>query len=213
MPDRLPVRSPPTTDDPIIDSSIHGIVLAAGISSRYGPENKLLQEIDGVPIVRQAVESLLVAGLDEVVVIVGHESDAVREVLEDVDIRICENETYKAGQSTSVREGIRATAERDADAVLIALGDMPFVSPMSVRILLTAYERWEVSALAAAYNGRRGNPVLFDAGHIDALTDLCGDVGGLEILLAADDAVLVETDDPGVLRDVDEPADIPEGEN
>lgn len=207
--DPFPVRLPPSADDAALDAAVHGIVLAAGTSSRFGEANKLLQRVDGEPIVRQVVSTLLETDLAEVVVVVGHEADAVRDALSDVDVRIRENDAYEAGQSTSVREGVRDAAERGSDAVLVALGDMPFVSPASVTALLTAYEDWDSTVLAAAWDGRRGNPVLFDARHFDALTDVGGDIGGREILLTANDAALVETGDPGVRRDVDEPTDMP----
>lgn len=207
-----PVRSPPAADEQLTEVAVHGVVLAAGTSSRYGAENKLLQRVDGEPIVRRAARTLLEAGVEEVVAVVGHEADAVREALDGLDVRLRENEAYEAGQSTSVREGVRDAADWDADAVLIALGDMPFVAPASVTALLRAYEAWDASALAAAYEGQRGNPVLFDARHFDALADVDGDVGGRDILLTADDAALVETGDPGVRRDVDEPSDLPDGD-
>ncbi|QLG60309.1 nucleotidyltransferase family protein [Halorarum salinum] len=209
----LPIRSPPVTADGTFTASVSGIVLAAGTSVRFGDENKLLQQIDGEPIIHRVVGTLLQTDLTGVGVVLGHEANAVRDALSELDVQILENEAFTSGQSSSVRAGVRYAARRESDAVLVALGDMPFVSSSSITSLLTAYETWESSALAAAYDGERGNPVIFDAQHFDALTKVGGDVGGREILLTADDAALVETNDPGVRRDVDDPTDLPGPDN
>ena len=91
---------------------------------------------------------------------------------------------------------------------MFALGDMPDVVPSSVDALIDAYGAGAGDALAAAHEGERGNPVLFDARHFDDLADVDGDVGGREILLDGDASALVETGDPGVVRDVDVPGDL-----
>ena len=91
---------------------------------------------------------------------------------------------------------------------MFALADMPWVTPATVRRLVHAYRAGEGAALVAAFRGERGNPVLWDATHFDALSDQSGDVGGRDLLLSVDGAVLVETGDPGVRRDVDRPPDL-----
>jgi molybdenum cofactor cytidylyltransferase len=203
----LPVVTPPATGTG--EAAVQGVVLAAGTSSRFGEANKLLASVDGEPVVRRAVDALLAAGLPTTVVL-GHEADRVREALAGLEVGFRPNDGYGAGQSTSVREGVHAAADAGADAVLVALGDMPEVSPATVRALVATHERTGRSALAAAHEGTRGNPVLFDRRHFDALTDRTGDVGGRAVLLGAGDGALVETGDPGVLHDVDEPADLAE---
>lgn len=209
----LPVKSPPPVRDTIGESEVWGVLLAAGTSSRFGDRNKLLQEVDGEPMVRRVAETLLGAELAGVVAVLGHESTRVREALEDLNLSLVENEAYAEGQSTSVRTGVSAVVERDADAVLVALGDMPYISPETVTSLVAAYEKGAGSALAAAHEGKRGNPVLFDSRYFDELASVVGDVGGREILRTSDDAVLIETSDPGVRRDVDRPADWPESDS
>ena len=200
---------------------ISGILLAAGTSSRFGSRNKLLAEIDGEPIVCRAATTLTESELDAVTVVVGHEADRVRQTLRDrlsdspqkIPVAIVENPRYCDGQASSVRVGIEAIhasgpggRETDPDAVVFALGDMPFVDSRSVDALLSAYRNGVGDALAAAYNGERGNPVLFDSRHFDDLASVEGDVGGRVILKR--EGTLVETDDPGVRQDVDTPEDV-----
>ena len=199
----LPVVDPPD-DAPRDDRTVVGILLAAGESSRFDGGNKLLATIDGTPMVRRAAETLLQSRVSRVTVVLGHESDRVREALAGLDLDVVENPDYRTGQATSVRAGVAAA--QGADAVLVALGDMPDVDPSSANALIDAYLAGRGDALAAAFEGERGNPVLFDERYVDDLASIQGDVGGRAILL--DDGVLVETGDPGVLRDVDETADL-----
>jgi molybdenum cofactor cytidylyltransferase len=203
---------------------VHGLLLAAGTSSRFGERNKLLATVEGEPVVRHAARSLLGAKVDAITVVVGHEHERVRDALADLveetalsgspTVRFVRAPDYAEGQSRSLRRGIEAIQHLDqtADAVVIALGDMPDVSPATVDCLIAAYEAGAGTALAAAYDGQRGNPVLFDAVHFDELTAIGGDTGGRSVLLTAEDAALVETGDPGVVRDVDRPEDVAEND-
>ncbi|EMA43180.1 nucleotidyltransferase family protein [Halococcus saccharolyticus] len=184
------------------------IVLAAGTSSRFGDENKLLAETEGEALVRRAAATALASPVDEVVVVVGHEASAVREALSGLNVGVVTNDDYEAGQSTSVHAGVVAARERNWDAAVFALGDMPHVDPASIERLLKAYAADHATILAAAYDRKRGNPTLFDAAHFDALAAIEGDTGGRELIVGSDDAALVETDDPGVVRDVDHRDDI-----
>lgn len=195
-------------DEGAPDATVAGVVLAAGTSRRFDGANKLLAELDGQPIVRHAVRSLVAADVafDPLVAVVGHDAGAVRAALADTDADVVDNPEYAAGQATSMRAGLAAAG--DADAALFALGDMPFVLPRSVEGLVRAYRAGVAEALAAAYAGDRGNPVLFGRVNFGALADVEGDTGGRAVLLDGEDGTLVETGDPGVLVDVDEPADL-----
>jgi len=189
-------------------ATVHGVLLAAGTSSRFGRANKLLEPVDGEPLVRHAARTLVRSATDGVTVVVGHEASRVRDAVEDLPVSVRENDAYEAGQSSSVRVGVLAAADAGADAVLIALGDMPDVSTETVDALIESYERGAGTAVAPAHGGQRGNPVLFDSRYFDSLVDVSGDVGGREILLSGDDSVLLDVEDPGTLRDVDRPEDL-----
>jgi len=199
-----------TDQDPVESASVHGVVLAAGTSSRYGERNKLLEPFDGEPLVGHAVRTVRASSVDGVTVVVGHDADRVADAVADLGVDVRRNDAFEAGQSTSVATGVDAARAADADAVLVALGDMPDVAVETIDVLVETYRRGAADALAAACEGRRGNPVLFDGRFFDALATLDGDVGGRRILRTDPDAVAVETGDPGVLRDVDEPGDLSE---
>lgn len=205
----LPVVEGPFEPDDADSTAprVAGVLLAAGTSSRYGGENKLLEAVDGESMVRLATRTLLDAGLQPVVVVLGHEADRVRGALSGLDVVFVENPEYADGQATSVRAGVEALPA-DVDAAVFALGDMPWVSTDTIRLLTEAYRAGAGTALAPAFEGERGNPVLWDARHFDALAGQSGDVGGRDLLYTTADGVLVETADPGVRRDVDRPDDL-----
>ncbi len=213
---------PPTEDGvPIVEppfdgsrseneASVGGVVLAAGTSSRFGESNKLLATVGGEPIVSHAVRTLLNASIEPIVVVLGHEADAVEAAVADFPVETVYNDRYASGQSSSVGVGIAELAANSAvDAAVVALGDMPFVDPDTVGTIVAAYRDGAGEALAAAHDGVRGNPVLFDRRFFEALGRIEGDIGGRRILLESDSAALVAVDDPGVRRDVDESGDLP----
>ncbi len=188
---------------PRTDATVAGVLLAGGLSSRFEGGNKLLADVGGRPVVYNAAATLA-DSLDDVTVVLGHEAGRVREALSDLDVAFTVNDAYAEGQATSVRAGVEAAP--DTDALVLALGDMPFVLPRSIRMLVDAYRAGEGTALAAAYKGQRGNPALFDANRWDALVGAEGDTGGRSLLLS--EGVLVETGDPGVRTDIDSREDL-----
>ena len=195
---------------------ILGVLLAAGTGSRFAdPEadsaNKLLADLDGRPVVAHAARTLADSDLDATVAVVGHDRERVADALpEEVDT--VANPGYEAGQSASVRRGVAVARERDASAVLFALGDMPRVTAGTVDALVATYRDASESApgiVAPRYEGQRGNPVLFDARHFDALADVTGDRGG-RALLDAEPVSWVDVSDLGIHRDVDTERDLRE---
>ena len=208
----FPVVEPPfgESDSSVTgeQSTIVGVVLAAGTGSRFGEENKLLAQWADATLVSHAVETLVQSAVDHVVVVVGDDAKRVRTAISDFEVTVVHNDEYAAGQATSVRRGITAARNYRADVVVFALGDMPTVKAESLDMLVDAYRAGVSDALAAACDGARGNPVLFGHRHFETLADVTGDTGGREILLADDRAALVETGDRGVLVDVDRPDDI-----
>ena len=190
------------------DARVWGVLLTAGTSSRFGAENKLLRRFRGKPLVTHAAESLIASDLDGVTVVLGHDKAAIRRALASYPVKFSVNPAFDAGQSTSVRTGVRDAEDADADAVLVALGDMPSVSVTTVNRLVDAARADLAGIVAAAFDGVRGNPVVFDAAYFDNLLAIDGDQGARRLLLKSEDAVCLETQDPGVLQDVDRPADL-----
>lgn len=192
--------------DPDEQPRVTGVVLAAGTSSRFGEQNKLLATPDGKALVRRAVESVCEV-LSDVVVVLGYDADAVRSEVDDCPVAFVENDAYATGQASSVRRGIE-TVEPSVDGALFALGDMPDVRASSIELLVGAFGAGVGDPVVAAYEGQRGNPVVFGRQYFDRLATVSGDTGGREILQSAPETVLVATGDSGVRRDIDTPAEL-----
>lgn len=188
--------------------AVGGVLLAAGEGTRFEDGNKLLSRVEGEPIVAHATQTLCESDLDGVVVVVGHESTAVREAIEEFDVTVVHNENYREGQSTSVEAALESVRERGWDGTVFALGDMPFVRPKTITRLREAYASESGSIVAATYEQKRGNPVLFGRRHYDELERIDGDRGGRRIIEENENTARVETDDPGVTRDIDYKEDL-----
>lgn len=154
-----------------------------------------------------AAGALVESKIDEVVVVLGHQSRRVAKALDNLPVGFVINERHDRGQSTSVRAGVRAAKRARADAVVIALGDMPFVSPSTVSGLIDRNRETDENVVVPTYRGQRGNPVLFSAEMFEELMSLTGDTGAKQ-LFESTDAVRFETDDFGTRIDIDTPEDL-----
>jgi molybdenum cofactor cytidylyltransferase len=184
---------------------ITGVLLAAGSSARFGTNKLLVPLADGTPLGVAAARRLRAAVARCVAVVRPGDSELV-SLLRAEQLQIVECARAQDGMGASLACGISACA--DADAWLIALADMPFVLPDTIARVAAAL-RAGATLAAPIFQGRRGHPVGFARRFAPSLLALSGDRGA-RILLAQYDAQLtrVACDDPGILRDVDTPADI-----
>jgi molybdenum cofactor cytidylyltransferase len=191
-------------------AEVGGVILAAGRSSRYEAGNKLLATIDGTAVVRQVAETAFESSLSDVVAVLGYESVAVAEALEDLSLSLRHNDDYATGQSASVRHGVDYAQESSWDAALFLLGDMPFVRAETIEALIKAYRTGTATVVVPKHGGARGNPVLFDSCHFDSLASVSGDRGGRDIIETTERTAFIEVEDPGVHWDIDTDADLAE---
>ncbi|GCF15094.1 hypothetical protein Harman_30290 [Haloarcula mannanilytica] len=191
-------------------TTVGGVILAAGQSSRYESGNKLLATIDGKAVVRHVAETACESSLSETVAVLGYESVAVAETLAGLALEERDNDEYAAGQSTSVRHGVDYAQESGWDAALFLLGDMPFVRPGTIERLIDTYRSGTATIVAPGHDGQRGNPVLFDSRHFETLASVSGDRGGRELIETHDGAAVIEVADPGIHRDIDTESDLEE---
>ncbi|MBC7324845.1 MAG: putative selenium-dependent hydroxylase accessory protein YqeC [Moorella sp. (in: Bacteria)] len=188
------------------NGTVGGIVLAAGAGVRYGGGKQLLP-VGGQPLVRQVVGTALAAVPGDVVTVLGHQAEMVAAVLEDLAVNLAYNPDYHRGLSTSLQAGLAALAPRTRAALFI-LADQPGVTPGVLARLVEAYTDSGKKIVVPVYQGRRGNPVLIDRDLWPQILALEGDIGAREIIRAHPvDVLEVEVDCPGILKDIDTPAD------
>lgn len=192
------------SDDEI--PSIGAVVLAAGQSRRMGSVNKLLEVIDGVPLIRRTVETVQASKAGNIVVVTGHESEKVKTALSGLSIVFVHNPNFQQGLSTSLDAGLGALP-RDDSGVLICLGDMPQIKPSHIDALIDQFDPDQGRAIGVPVHlGKRGNPILWARRFFGAMTDISGDVGARHLIGANADLVYeVEFEDTAVLTDLDTP--------
>jgi molybdenum cofactor cytidylyltransferase len=189
---------------------VAGIVLAAGASTRMGPEtNKLLEEVGGAALVCWAVDALLAAGAAPVLVVTGYDEAGVRRALDARNARVVHHADWVEGMGGSIARGIRelrATAP-ECEGVLVCVGDLPALRAEHVRPLLRAFASAPRDAICIpTHEGRRGHPVLFAAAHLAELGALAGEEGARSLLERHREALIeVEVGSEAILRDVDTP--------
>lgn len=146
-------------------TTVSAILLAAGESRRMGDVNKLELLVEGMPLLRRTVKILLASNLKEIVVVVGHEADKTRAILEGMPVNFVENDAYRDGQMTSVYQGLLSISKA-CDGVMVCLSDQPLLQTEDVNVLIEAFgERSHGSILVPTFKGQRGNPIIFDSLH------------------------------------------------
>jgi molybdenum cofactor cytidylyltransferase len=190
---------------------IAGILLAAGMSRRMGSRNKLLVDIDGVPMVRRAAQAMRDGGIEDLVVVTGHDADKVEAALDGLAVRFVHNPDFATGQAGSVASGI-ASLPAHVSGALIALGDMPYVTVDLIAEMVRDHARLDDHDARISFpvhDGRRGNPVLWGCRFFEALKGLSGDIGGREILAKHAGAVnSITWRDDSIHRDIDSKEDM-----
>jgi molybdenum cofactor cytidylyltransferase len=148
--------------------TVGAVLLAAGAGSRLGGRPKALLELGGVPLILRQLIALSGAGVDEVVVVLGHHADAVEAAIRAFPITLVHNPAPDDGQASSVRVGLRALSPR-IDAVIVALADQPLIDSQDIVALIGAYKKRGDAAMVVPRvaqpggEAEPGNPVIFDA--------------------------------------------------
>jgi molybdenum cofactor cytidylyltransferase len=141
------------------------VVLAAGQSARMGGRNKLLLPLAGEPVIRRTVRTVLAAGMQETVVVTGHQGRDVMRVLLDLPVTVQPNLRHEEGQMRSVAAGVAALTQA-TDAILVCPGDLPLLTSDDLRVLIEAFcAHSEHSIVIPRHRGQRGNPIVFASAY------------------------------------------------
>ena len=143
---------------------ISAVILAAGESRRMGEQNKLLLPIGGEVLILKFVKSVCASDIDDVLVVVGHEAEKIKDILQGQPVRFVANPSYLVGMTTSIQSGVRAVSP-ESDGLLICLSDMPFAETSDFNCLIHAFNDFRLPEssliVVPVFQKKRGNPVLF----------------------------------------------------
>lgn len=204
------------------DRATHGIaaiILAAGLSSRMAPGNKMLaRDGYGQSMIGRVIQAALGTRTEEVILITGHRAEEIEHAARQATttgtaarLRFVRSPNYAQGMSASVKAGIAAAAR--ASAALICLGDMPEITAAMMNSLIDAYDPAAGKTIVVpTCRGARGNPVLWGNALFDAFGALSGDTGARALLaLHASNIIEVELATEALLTDFDTPQSLVEG--
>lgn len=185
------------------------LVLAAGESKRYGPDNKLLETLGNKPILQRVLDCFEGIPYAERTIVVSPRSQPeIRHRLSKDAWRIHINPHATDGMGSSLACGIRSLP-KEIDGVVVALGDMPLLERRVFRHIYDLFQEQdcEQKIICFRYQGSRGHPVGFGKGFFAKLSELQGDTGARSILQQhRSNTINVDWDDPGILIDCDTPA-------
>lgn len=169
----------------ILPEKVALVVLASGMSQRFGAANKLLHPLEGRPLAAHAASRFGAISFVRHIAVVAKDAPDVAALFQHHGFAIVPNVEPQAGQSHSICLGVGAALDAESQAIMIALADMPFIDVSHVEALL---ERWGMDTpivASARADGRLMPPALFGAQHFDALQTLHGDKGARDLLRQA----------------------------
>jgi molybdenum cofactor cytidylyltransferase len=184
---------------------IAGILLAAGLSTRFGRQ-KLLQPYRGELLVRKTARCFLDAGLEPVVAVVSN-APAFGDALAGLPVTMVTNPNPEDGVSSSIAIGLRALPETSS-AALIGVADQPYLTADAIQELLDAFLPGRI--VVPRFGDHRGNPPVFDRRFFLDLMQLRGDRGGQVVVNAHPEAVVEVSLAEEIGDDVDRPEDWPD---
>ncbi len=180
-------------------------MLAAGRSTRFATaaSSKLLASVRGASLVRLAVTAAVDADVGEVVVVTGDRSDDVASSLAGLRARVVREPRFADGMATSLRRGVLELTT--ADAIMVALGDMPGVVPEAYRRIAARWRATGAPIVVPRYANAQAqsHPTLFGSALFDDLLALRGDVGARSIIVRHASQVVEEALEWPAPRDVD----------
>ena len=191
-----------------IQRPVGAVVLAAGLSTRMGEPKVLLPWEGSRTIIEHIVYQLIKSRIDHIVVVTGHQSREVKEILKPYDVKVVYNRAYKTGEMlSSLKAGLRAMPDHVA-ASLMVLGDQPGIQPKVIYRLLSQYAEGTGDLLIPSYRMRRGHPILIGRRYWGEILSMRRHESPRAFIDAHDKQITyVKVDTDSILRDVDTPQD------
>jgi len=186
---------------------IVAVILSAGESSRMGRPKALLP-IDGVRFVEKIVSTLKSTDVGNIIVVLGHNAEEIQRKIRDLPVTILINHDYKQGQLSSLQVAIRhlESSGGPVDGILVHLVDHPYIDANLVNLMIDRFHETKKLIVVPRFQDRRGHPVIFARALFSELLAAGTDQGAKPVVHAhRDDTLEIDTDDKGVLIDIDTP--------
>jgi len=159
---------------------VAAILLAAGSATRMG-QNKVLLPLGGETVLRRAARAALSAGLEPVLVVLGHEAEKAEADLSGLPVRVVRNPRHHRGINTSLSAGAEAVPP-EAVAAVVLLADMPGVDARMIRAVVERYRETGAPLVTALYGETPAPPTLYDRRLFPELTGGEGEGRGRELV-------------------------------
>jgi CTP:molybdopterin cytidylyltransferase MocA len=188
--------------------TLAGVVLAAGASTRMGRPKALLP-LDESTYVESVCRSLSAGGADPLIVVLGADADPIRGAVDGLDAEVVLNLDWEQGMLSSLQAAIRVLERSaDAEALLMALVDLPRIRAATVAALIDGWRRSRAPVVVPRCRGKKGHPVVIGRALWSELLS-ADPSGGARPVLAryAEQSAAVDVDDPWILQDADTPAE------
>ncbi len=155
------------------------------------------------------IAEALAGEVTPLVIVVGHHAAEIEEQIPArFQARILHNPDYRLGQLSSLWVALRALENEPVSGALLCLVDHPAISKQVVRALLERFRQTGAPVVIPTHQGRRGHPVLLAKSLFNELLQAPLEQGARSVVQRhAQEVELVETEDEGVLLDVDRPED------
>ena len=187
-----------------VGKDIHAVLLAAGRSERMGRNNKLLLNVDGIPLVRKSATNILNSNVTSMTVVTGFDENKIVNALSGLNVNFVKNINFREGLSSSLKAGL-ANITPTPSAVIICLADMPKIQPEHINQLIENFDPlkgWEICI--PTNNGKRGNPVLIGSRFFPYIFETSGDFGAKQVMKQHSDKIVeVEIGTSDIHFDID----------
>ena len=187
-----------------VGKDIHAVLLAAGRSERMGRNNKLLLNVDGIPLVRKSAINILNSNVTSMTVVTGFDENKIINALSGLNVNFVKNINFQEGLSSSLKAGL-ANITPTPSAVIICLADMPKIQPEHINQLIENFDPlkgWEICI--PTNNGKLGNPVLIGSRFFPYIFETSGDFGAKQVMKQHSDKIVeVEIGTSDIHFDID----------
>lgn len=185
---------------------VWAMILAAGESKRMG-KSKLLLPFGGKTIIETVIKSVIQSKVEGVLVVLGSDFKKIEEKIKNYSLEIVINPDFQSGMLSSVQKGFQALP-KNAQAVLVILGDQPSISTAVINKIVNAYKKTGKGIVLPVYRKNRGHPVLIDVKYREEVEKLSPDLGLRGTVYSHPEDILeVDVETSNILRDIDDEED------